>query len=65
MEVGQTVYTVNNKTGDVDSWEYDGAFPIKGELLLRLINGKNQCYLPARCVFKCKSEAKRVAELHR
>ena len=61
MEVGQTVYTVNNVTNKVDSWTYAGVLPTKDELLLHLVNGKRYCYLPARCVFESELEAKFIA----
>ena len=61
MKVGQTVYTVNNVTNKVDSWQYAGALPTKDELLLHLVNGKKMCHLPARCVFEREAEAKFIA----
>lgn len=61
MKVGQTVYTVNNVTNKVDSWTYAGVLPTKEELLVRLVNGKKTCHLPARCVFEKESEAKFIA----
>lgn len=63
MKVGQTVYTVNNVTNEVDSWTYAGALPssTKGELLLHLANGNKYCFLPAKCVFEKETEAKFIA----
>ena len=61
MKVGDTVYTVNGKTNGVDTWQYAGALPTKDELLVRLVNGKKICHLPARCVFKSELEAKFIA----
>lgn len=58
MQVGQTVYTVNNVTNKVDSWQYAGALPTKEGLLLHLVNGKKYCHLPERCVFENEAEAK-------
>ena len=61
MKIGDTVYTVNAKTNEVDSWEYAGILPTKGELLVHLTKGKKYCYIPARCVFTSEAEAKKVA----
>ena len=61
MELGDKVYTVNNKTGEVDSWEYSGAFRTGKEILCHLINGKKYCFLPARCVFATEEKARKVA----
>lgn len=61
MEVGQTVYTVNNETNEVDEWKYAGTLPTKDELLVCLRRGKSECFLPARCVFTTKCRARAVA----
>lgn len=61
MKIGQTVYTVNNETNEVDSWEYGGCLRTEDELLVHLMRGKQYCYLPARCVFASESEALAVA----
>lgn len=65
MNVGQTVYTVNNVTNEIDSWTYAGALPTKDELLLNLVRGKQYCFLPVRCVFESESEAKRIADSYK
>ena len=61
MIIGQTVYTVNNKTNKVDSWTYNGTLRTPSELLVNLIKGKKSMFLPARCVFLYESEALAVA----
>ena len=62
MIVGQTVYTVNNRTNEVDEWQYAGTLPTKDELLIHLRTANNQCFLPARCVFETREKALAVAE---
>lgn len=61
MQVGQTVYTVNNVTNKVDSWTYAGVLKTKDGLLLELRNGNKSMWLPKRCVFEKESEAKFIA----
>lgn len=62
MVVGQTVYTVNNETNEVDEWKYAGALPTKDELLIHLMRNRGECFLPARCVFETHEKALAVAE---
>lgn len=62
MQVGQTVYTIDNLTNTVDSWEYAGSLRTEKELLIRLRRGRESCFLPARCVFESEFEAKFVAD---
>lgn len=62
MEVGQTVYTVNNVTNKVDSWTCDGVLHTEDGLLVRLVNGERFCYLPAKCVFLTEASALAVAK---
>lgn len=62
MDVGQTVYTVNNKTGEVDTWTYRGALRTPKELLAHLVSGKKCMFLPVRCVFESKRQAERIAK---
>ena len=57
MEVGHTVYTVNNKTNQVDSWTYKGVLRTPDALLVRLEKDKKYLYLPEKCVFLTKNEA--------
>ena len=61
MNFGQTVYTVNNKNNNIDSWKYAGAIRSNNELVILLANGKKQCALPARCVFDTREKAQAVA----
>lgn len=61
MNLGQKVYTVNNKNNNIDSWQFAGALRSNGELLYQLVNGKRTCYLPARCVFDSREKALSVA----
>lgn len=61
MVHGQTVYTVNAKTNEVDSWKYSGEIPTKDGLLVHLRADNNQCFLPRRCVFETELEAKIIA----
>ena len=58
---GQTVYTVNAKTNNVDSWQSVGALKSKGEILIHLVNGKKYCFLPKRFVFDSLEKAQAVA----
>lgn len=63
MKIGQTVYTVNAKTNEVDSWEFAGTIKDDGEILVRLENGDKSCFLPARCVYETETVAKYIAGL--
>ena len=56
---GQTVYTVNNKTNEVDEWIVSGIIPEKN--LYILSRGNFQCVLPGRCIFEDKNRALSVA----
>ncbi len=58
--VGQKVYTVNNKTNQVDTWTYNLWIPGKDEPLIYLTRGKQYCFLPARCVFSSYYEASKL-----
>ena len=58
MVVGQTVYTVNNETNEVDEWKYGG----KIGLIVILHGDKGFCCLPTRCVFETHEKALAVAE---
>ena len=60
--IGQTVYTVNNKTNKVDSWDYGGYLKSEHETLIHLVRGRQFCFIPARCVFATESEAQEVAK---
>lgn len=62
MKIGDKVYTVNNKTNEVDSWTYNGMLRTPKEILCLLTRGREYCYLPARCVFTTEAEAQAVAE---
>ena len=65
MNVGDIVYTVDNATNKIDSWKYAGVLPTKDEFLVHLVNGKKQCFLPSRCVFKTELEARFIADSYR
>ena len=62
MKIGDTVYTVNNKTNKVDSWIYNGMLRTPDEILCHLTKGSKYCFLPAKCVFTTESKAQAVAE---
>ena len=61
MEVGQTVYTVNNVTNKVDSWTYSGVLPTANGKLIQLDKDNKTCWLPRKCVFETELEAKIIA----
>ena len=65
IQIGQEVYTVNNKTNEVDAWTYNGTLRTPDNLLVHLVKGKKYCFLPARCVFFSKARALAVAEKHK
>jgi hypothetical protein len=63
MKTGDTVYTVNAKTNEVDTWTYAGTMRADGTLLIHLKSGKKECVLPARCVFDSMEKARAVAAM--
>ena len=65
MRKGQTVYTINAKTNEIDSWTYMGSMRTEKELLIQLTQGRDHCYIPARCVFESESEARFVADFYK
>ena len=61
FKVGQTVYTVNNKTNNIDKWVYCGGIPAKDAFLCQLKNDNGQMmFIPEKCVFSSKSKAKKI-----
>lgn len=58
LSIGQTVYTVNAKTKNIDKWTLSGVLPSNGEYLCQLTRGTKYVFLPIRCVFKTEEEAK-------
>lgn len=60
MKIGDTVYTVNNKTNTVDSWTLSGTY-VTGYYLLK--RGGKMCWIPKNCVFETIAEAEKVAKL--
>ena len=59
FEGGQTVYTVNAKTNEVDEWIISGVIPGNKYILTR---GKYQCVLPGKCIFDDRDQALAVAK---
>ena len=64
MKTGDKVYTVNNKTGKVDLWVFNGYMPTNRGLLAHLSNGRKYCFLPVRCVFETEIAAMKIATTH-
>lgn len=62
MKIGDIAYTVNNKTGEIDTWKYNGMIRAVDNILCHLTNGSKYCFLPANCVFSTEAEARAVAE---
>lgn len=60
FEIGQTVYTANAKTKNVDKWTFSGLLPSGGEFLCHLTRGTKYVFLPRRCVFKSRKEAQKI-----
>ena len=60
-KVGRMVYTVNNKTNDIDEWKCTAVVPAKEDILCQLVSGKKMCMLPTRCVFLTRHEAEIIA----
>lgn len=61
FEGGQTVYTVNNKTNEVDEWIVAGVIPTENGRRYILARGKFRLVLPARCIFESRGQALAVA----
>lgn len=57
---GERGYTINAKTGKIDSWTVAGHIPGEKKMLVVLTSGKKTCVLPKRCVFPTKEAAQRV-----
>lgn len=57
--IGKTVYTVNNKTNDVDEWTCNAI--LYNELCM-LHNDKGTVFLPLKCVFRYEYEARKLLE---
>ena len=62
LKVGDTVYTINNETNNIESWSFAGYLKTENELLCQLAKGAKYCFLPVRCVFMSEKEAKRVID---
>lgn len=62
MNIGQTVYTVNAKTNEVDTWTYSGKIEHKREYRVILTNGKKQGAFPPRCVYTSYERALEIAK---
>lgn len=60
MKQGDTVYTINNKSNEIDSWTFEGKLKTPTELLCHLTRGKQYCFIPARCVFATEDQAREV-----
>lgn len=65
MKIGDTVYTINNKTNNIDSWTFGGLLRTPKEILAYLAKGRKYCYLPLRCVFETEAEAKTIIERYK
>lgn len=63
MKTGDTVYTVNAKTNEVDTWTYQGYIPAGGKRVIYLTRGVKSCVLPERCVFDSVEKARAVAAM--
>jgi hypothetical protein len=57
---GQTVYTVNNKTKEVDEWIIAGIISEQKQLYL-LQRDRQTCVLPKRAIFDSKKKAQEIA----
>lgn len=65
MQIGDTVYTVNNKTKKVDPWKYAGTLRTPDALLVHLTDGPRYVYLPANCVYFSELEALAISEKYK
>lgn len=63
MKIGQTVYTVNNKTNTIDEWTFNGVLNTGGKRLCHLVNGKKYCFLPHNAVYSTRTKALQIAKL--
>lgn len=65
--IGKTVYTVNNKTNEVDEWicigEFNGHFRRSKTRLCVLRRDKKQTILPKRFVYLSIDKAREVAKI--
>lgn len=61
FKLGQKVYTVNNKTNDIDTWTYCGGIPAKDAFLCQVKDDSGRMmFIPEKCVFSSKSKAKKI-----
>ena len=65
MQVGQTVYTVNDVTNKVETWKYVGIIHTVNGYLIHLEGESKTCWLPRKCVFESELEAKIIAGYRR
>lgn len=63
MKIGQTVYTVNAKTNEVDEWTLDSVLKSKGKTLLVLTDGKGTGVFPHNAVYPTRARALEIAKL--
>lgn len=65
MNIGDTVYTVNNKTNKVDSWIYNGTLRTPDAILVQLVDCTSSCFIPFTCVFESREKAQAVADKYK
>lgn len=63
MKIGQTVYTVNAKTNEVDEWIFDDIIKVEDKTLFDLHNDMGRVMLPCNAVYPTRARALEIAKL--